>query len=227
VSGEPTQVRQIGSDKSHLKIQYQTEENQIDVIAFRFGELFNFITNHSELEVVGELSINEWNGNRTVQIIAEDMAVNEKQIFDYRGKKARTNLQPYIDHYEKIIIVEENNHLSNLPEHVTTCTYDSYEEIQGKIDLLIISDMPKQKSDLFENKLNRITNREDFKNLYGFILKEKSVDMKTKINNVKKIFNWSREQIIFMVLVFIELKLIESNNSVLTINFNSEKKSLE
>src|SRR5699024_2191751 len=84
------------------------EENQIDVIAFRFGELFNFITNHSELEVVGELSINEWNGNRTVQIIAEDMAVNEKQIFDYRGKKARTNLQPYIDHYEKIIIVEEN-----------------------------------------------------------------------------------------------------------------------
>src|SRR5690625_6390387 len=78
VSGEPTQVRQIGSDKSHLKIQYQTEENQIDVIAFRFGELFNFITNHSELEVVGELSINEWNGNRTVQIIAEDMAVNEK-----------------------------------------------------------------------------------------------------------------------------------------------------
>src|SRR5699024_3167039 len=30
VSGEPNQVRQIGSDKSHLKIQYQTEENQID-----------------------------------------------------------------------------------------------------------------------------------------------------------------------------------------------------
>src|SRR5699024_5268951 len=61
----------------------------------------------------------------------------------------------------------------------------------------------------------------------GFILKEKSVDMKTKINNVKKIFNWSREQIICLVLVFIELKLIESNNSVLTINFNYETISLE
>src|SRR5699024_4566093 len=113
------------------------------------------------------------------------------QIFDYRGKKARTNLQPYIDHYEKIIIVEENNHLSNLPEHVITCTYDSYEEIQGKIDLLIISDMPKQKSDLvnllkqiktnsifvnynlLKNKSNCIRNREDIKNLYRFILQEK------------------------------------------------------
>src|SRR5690625_7744294 len=112
------------------------------------------------------------------------MAVNEKQIFDYRGKKARTNLQPYIDHYEKIIIVEENNHLSNLAEHVTTCTYDSYEEIQGKIDLLIISDMPKQKSDLvnllkqiktesilvnydlFESKLKLRTNREEYKYIH-------------------------------------------------------------
>src|SRR5699024_12345867 len=139
-------------------------------------------------------------------IIAEDMAVNEKQIFDYRGKKARTNLQPYIDHYEKIIIVEENNHLSNLPEHVITCTYDSYEEIQGKIDLLIISDMQKKKSDLvnllkqmktdsilvnydlFENKLNSIANIEDIKNLYIIIVKEKSIYMKIKINSDKKIF---------------------------------------
>src|SRR5699024_12341112 len=94
VSGEPTQVRQIGSDKSHLKIQYQTEENQIDVIAFRFGELFNFIKNHSELEVVGELSINEWNGNSTVLIIAEDMALKEMHIFEYGDKTARPNLQP-------------------------------------------------------------------------------------------------------------------------------------
>src|SRR5699024_10974954 len=105
--------------------------------------------------------------------------------------------------------------------------------------------MPKQKSDLvnllkqiktdsilvnydlFENKLNRIPNREDFKNLYGFILKEKSVDMKTKINNVKKIFNWSREQIIFMVLVFIELKINEINNNGITNKFKYEKKNLE
>ena len=89
VSGKPSQVRQIGSEKNHLKIQYHTSKGQIDVVAFRLGELYNFITNNAELEVVGELSINEWNGNRTVQIIADDLAVNESQVFDYRGKKKR------------------------------------------------------------------------------------------------------------------------------------------
>ena len=245
ISGKPSQVRQIGSEKNHLKIQYQAERNQIDVIAFRLGHLYNFITNYAELEVVGELSINEWNGNRTVQIIAEDMAVNERQVFDYRGKKARTNLMPYFDHYKRIAFIEQNEKQEAFPEHVIRATYDSYEKIKGPFDLLIISDMPEVKEDLFnllgqiktesilvnydlfENKLNRIPSREDFKKHYGFVMKEKSVDMKQKMNLVKKQFNWSREQIIFMVLVFIELEFIQSDNSVVTINSDSEKKDLE
>lgn len=245
ISGKPSQVRQIGSEKNHLKIQYQAGVKQIDVIAFRLGHLYNFITNYAELEVVGELNINEWNGNRTVQIIAEDMAVNERQVFDYRGKKARTNLVPYFDQYEKIVFIEQGNKSEDMPKHVIRTTYDTSEEIKGEIDLLIISDMPEEKEnlvkllnqiktdsilvnyDLFENKLNRLPNRDDFKKLYGFVTKEKSIDMKQKMNLVSKQFNWSREQIIFMVLVFIELEFIHSDNSVLTINPDSEKKDLE
>src|SRR5699024_973937 len=91
VSGKPSQVRQIGSEKNHLKIQYQTSDNLIDVIAFRLGHLYNFITNYAELEIFGELSINEWNGARTAQIIAPDIVVNKRQDFDYQSKKPRTN----------------------------------------------------------------------------------------------------------------------------------------
>lgn len=245
VSGKPSQVRQIGSEKNHLKIQYQTSDNLIDVIAFRLGHLYNFITNYAELEIVGELSINEWNGNRTVQIIAEDMAVNERQVFDYRGKKARTNLIPYFNHYKKILFIEQNKQQTILPDHVIRATYDLHEAVKGSIDLLIISDMPEREKDLFnlldqintesilvnydlfENKLNRIPNREDFKKLYSFVMKEKSVDMKQKMASVSKQFNWSKEQIIFMVLVFIELDFIQSENSVLTLNPHSKKNDLE
>lgn len=245
ISGKPSQVRQIGSEKNHLKIQYQHEKKLIDVIAFRLGHLYNFITNSANLEVVGELSINEWNGNRTVQIIAEDMAVNERQVFDYRGKKARTNLIPYYDHFENILIVQNDISKITLPENVETTTYTSHELSKSVVDLLIISDMPEDKEDLinilnqiktdsilvnydlFESKLNHIPSRDDFKKLYGFIMKEKSVDMKQKINHISKQFNWTREQIIFMVLVFIELEFIQSTNSVLTINPDSQKSELE
>lgn len=244
VSGKPSQVRQIGSEKNHLKIQYHTGKEQIDVVAFRLGELYNFITNHAELEVVGELGINEWNGNRTVQIIADDLAVNEPQVFDYRGKKQRTNLTPYFNHYQDIVIVEQKNTSDNTPNHIMKTTYHSDDTIKEEIDLLIISDMPEREEDLikllsqirtksilvnydlFEKKLSHIPNRDDFKNLYTFIIKEKSVDMKTKMNLVTKQFNWSREQVIFMILVFIELEFIQSANGVVTINPNSDKKDL-
>src|SRR5699024_12876565 len=46
VSGEPTQVRQIGRYKSQLKIQYKTEENKKNVIAHRFDEIGNDIKNN-------------------------------------------------------------------------------------------------------------------------------------------------------------------------------------
>lgn len=245
VKGKPNQVRQIGSDKNHLKIQYQTKKNQIDVIAFRFGELYNFITNQANLEVVGELSINEWNGNRTVQIIANDLAVNERQVFDYRGKKERTNLKPYFNHYKKIVLLQDDIDVTEVPKHVIKTTYQTCDSIQEKIDLLIISDMPQEENDLisflkqietdsilvnydvFKNKLNRIPNREDFKQLYAYVLKAKSVDMKRNINLISKQFNWTRDQIIFMVLVFIELEFLFSDNSILTINPDSEKKDLK
>lgn len=245
IKGKPNQIRQIGSEKNHLKIQYQTGKNQIDVIAFRFGELYNFITHQANLEVVGELSINEWNGNRTVQIIANDMAVNERQVFDYRGKKARTNLRPYFNHYKSIVLLKSDTDDTEVPNHVIKTTYQTYDSIQDKVDLLIISDMPQEEDDLinllkqiqtdsilvnydlFEDKLNRIPNREDFKQLYAYVLKAKSVDMKQNINLISKQFNWTRDQIIFMVLVFIELEFLFSDNSILTINPESKKKDLK
>ena len=142
------------------------------------------------------------------------------------------------------MIVEQENQLENIPNHITKTTYQSEEVMKEEIDLLIISDMPEREEDLikllsqiktksilvnydlFEKKLNHIPNRDDFKNLYSFIIKEKSVDMKAKMNFVIKQFNWSREQVIFMILVFIELEFIHPANGVVTINPNSDKKDL-
>src|SRR5699024_11918491 len=61
----------------------------------------------------------------------------------------------------------------------------------------------------------------------SFCMKKKSVELKKKMARVLKQFNWSKELIIFMVLVFIELDFIQSENSVLTLNPHSQKKDLE
>jgi single-stranded-DNA-specific exonuclease len=54
-------------------------------MGFGRGGLTEFISPTSKLEVIGELSVNEWNGVRKPQIIIQDMRVAELQVFDWRG----------------------------------------------------------------------------------------------------------------------------------------------
>src|SRR5699024_12596332 len=81
--------------------------------------------------------------------------------------------------------------------------------------------------DVFKNKLNRIPHREDVKQLYAYVLKAKSVDMQRNINRLSNQFHWTTDQLIFMLLVFIELEFLLSDNSSLTNNPDSEKKELK
>lgn len=41
---------------------------------------------NQHINAIGELQINEWNGNRTPQLIVTDIHSNERQMFDYRSK---------------------------------------------------------------------------------------------------------------------------------------------
>src|SRR5690606_9863309 len=59
----------------------------LDGIGFGFGNLYYAISPNTPLQVVGELGINEWNGNRKPQIMIQDMRIEEWQLFDYRGRK--------------------------------------------------------------------------------------------------------------------------------------------
>ena len=84
--------RQIGTENQHLKVSLTDGENgQLDVIGFGFGsQLVEF---ESEgLAVVGQLSVNEWNGKKKPQLMLEDFEVNGIQLFDLRSKKNRQGL---------------------------------------------------------------------------------------------------------------------------------------
>ena len=57
-------ARQIGSENQHLKLVMSDESNaQLDVIGFGFGKDLVAFEN-DRLSIVGQLSINEWNGNK-------------------------------------------------------------------------------------------------------------------------------------------------------------------
>src|SRR5699024_5697347 len=76
-----------------------------DVIGFQFGSLFYYISQDVEVSVVGKLQINEWNGNKMVQMLLEDIAVDTWQLYDYRAKNQEKMITPYLNKKEKIVLL--------------------------------------------------------------------------------------------------------------------------
>src|SRR5690625_481278 len=96
VKGVPKEARQIGADKKHLKLQFRDNDVQLDAIGFGMGEYYANLTAETAISIVGELGINEWNGNRKIQIQFRDLRIDEWQLFDFRGKK-HLNMQSLIN----------------------------------------------------------------------------------------------------------------------------------
>ena len=80
-------IRKIGGNKTHLKLTLDKPGHSLDGIGFNLGLLADDISSGSKVSVIGELSINEWNNIRKPQIFLKDIAINEWQLFDFRGNK--------------------------------------------------------------------------------------------------------------------------------------------
>src|SRR5699024_3823565 len=138
-----TSIRQIGQNKNHLKMQFMKEENVLDLIGFYKGNLYPYISKHVPVSTVGALTINEWNGTSTVQLVMEDIRIDEWQLFDYRGRNNWLDLAPYISQYEcTLIIGSEDSSEENVIQ------FDSDISTIDEVDLLVVSDLPPKLADL-------------------------------------------------------------------------------
>jgi len=64
----------VGKDGSHLKLRLQGRGGKIlPAIGFRLGDWVDRLTIGAEVDVVFEVQVNEWNGNRELQIRVEDL----------------------------------------------------------------------------------------------------------------------------------------------------------
>ena len=62
-------------------------ENQIAALYWSNGHLANELEIGQPVNLIGQLQINEWNGNQSPQLIIQDIAMETLQILDYRSKR--------------------------------------------------------------------------------------------------------------------------------------------
>lgn len=98
------EVRKIGKEGKHLKLRIAQKGQQIDALFFGSGHLADLLPAGTVMDVLGEMSVNEWNGSRRLQLLIQDLRVSSRQVFDFRGtpeplsaiKRWRAELAPYL-----------------------------------------------------------------------------------------------------------------------------------
>lgn len=136
--------RRVGQGGAHLQLVVGRGAAQLGGIAFRAGEEANLISEWQRLDLVGELTINEWNGKQSLQIQVSDWRPNAIQVFDRRrvedkrqwleeqaGKKdllvvcfheemaaeAKKSLEPYPwqePHSHRVYMADPNGHICSV-----------------------------------------------------------------------------------------------------------------
>ncbi|WP_370621903.1 single-stranded-DNA-specific exonuclease C-terminal domain-containing protein [Bacillus sp. JCM 19034] len=242
-----TQMRRIGSEANHLKVQFTQNGASLDGIGFHLGYLFEEMTNQAKISAVGTLSINEWNGHVKPQLMLEDLAVCHWQLFDWRSvqiSKLKERLL-MIPEEERVVIAFHSETSDTLGiSELNVTPVQQLTSIENRY--LILLDAPSQlvqlQSLLKEKGIpSRIymifhqqedhffstqPSREQFKWFYAFLLKQSTFPLQ-RSDELAKHKGWSKGTIEFMTNVFCELGFAQLKEGTLTVVPNPEKKSLE
>lgn len=243
-------MKQIGAGKDHLKIVFEEVGSKLDCVGFRLGGLFHEVSSLAKLSAVGELSINEWNGFRKPQLILEDAAVDDWQLFDCRGERdlktrlaslPKNNIQLVAfrketvdtlalqDWQEQVSIISRDG-LPNGLERRYVILLDVPEEKKQLADLFGRGQMPERIYAVFSQAekhfFSTIPSRAHFKWFYAFLLKQKSFDLNRYGEKLAETRGWTKATVSFMSEVFAELGFIENRDGMIKVVEQPEKRDL-
>lgn len=245
LSGMPYGIRKLGNGNKHLKMQFKYDGGSVDGIGFGLGELADFITPDANVSVVGQLSVNEWNGNRKPQMVMQDLCIDDWQLFDHRGRKT-LDMSVYLQKSPYPAIIGHTNQLDASNGYpVQKSTYVRAASELGKVTDLFLFDLPDDLPQL-ENILQQtrpvnvhacfyvqnssyltvFPDRNAFKKLYAYIYKYKTLHSKMDMGMLAAVTGLNQSNIKFMLRVFLELDFIQLENGVVTLHANPNKKDL-
>lgn len=244
-------IRKIGSNQNHIKIAFEQDGHTLDSVGFGFGYMDKELSPLARVNVLGEVSINEWNNFRKPQLFIQDLSVKEWQLFDYRGarnikqilqaipaskRKLITFHKDTVNHPELVEFKEEIIYLSD-------CEGASIQQINNEYVVLLdlpptdelmhtflSAHFPERIYAVFLNAQNHffstIPTREHFKWYYAFLAKKGSFDMKKYAADLAKHRGWSKETIEFMSQVFFELNFVTIENGLISLLSHTKKRDL-
>ncbi|WP_035313299.1 single-stranded-DNA-specific exonuclease RecJ [Brochothrix campestris] len=241
-------IRQIGADNAHLKATFKDDEATIEAIGFNIGALKNTLNMSDDIDVVGELSLNEWRNQQMVQLQIKDIAVTNNQLFDLRGEaewsKFCKTVTPF-NQPDAFVVFNHPAFVSEWADKVNVLNLAVDELPSERINSLVIVDLPTDAEQLEallavtqpQNIYARLENpnpqglvvlpsREEFGDFFKFIAQFQPVDVKRQHQAICQKLNISKNKLFFMTTVFFELEFVKIEKDCLTINEQAPKHQL-
>lgn len=239
-------LRRIGAERHHIKGTMQVGETELPFVSFQFKDSKRELISSPEIQCVGELGINEWNGKRTPQFRLKDYAVDGIQLFD--GRAQRFMEEDFIDS-NAVVVCFQPKHCQKIQSKMvphSVITAEEYLESELSFTQVILFDVPCSLDELtqliqsnrttryvivfhsFEEVyLNGMPNREQFARLFRFIAQNKQVDVRYKLQQVSQFVKIPVHVLTFMIKVFAELGFVKIDNGVMYTVENPAKHPLE
>ncbi|MFA9557177.1 single-stranded-DNA-specific exonuclease RecJ [Evansella sp. AB-rgal1] len=245
------QAKKIGSKEDHLKLSLKQNDAVLDGIGFRIGNILDELSLSANVSVVGQLSVNEWNGHVKPQIIIEDIKVDEWQLFDLRGEKEPwRKVNAPAEGVVAIVFREQSkNIVPSLPKEWKVMTYQDLDitpvdvlknkhivcvdlpESMDQLKQLFTKDIqPRRIYSVFIQEKDHFfemqPTRDHFKWFYAFMMKRKTFDLNKNGNDLAKYKGWPISAVHFICQVFFDLDFVKINNGLVTVVDNPSKKDL-
>ncbi|MBY5005360.1 single-stranded-DNA-specific exonuclease RecJ [Streptococcus suis] len=213
-------ARTMGQGNAHLKLRLVKGGAAFDLVAFGQGSQALEFSQAKKLELAVTLSVNQWNGNTSLQLMLVDARVEGVQLYNIRGKQ------------------------HNLPEGVPVLDMTDLSNLAGA-DSLVLAELPENLSDLkpvfqdhdfqaiyFKNEmatpyyLDGYGNREQFAKLYKTIYQFKEFDVRYKLAELANYLKIKQPLLVKMIQIFQELGFVTITDGVMTVNADAEKREI-
>lgn len=244
------EIKQIGSDKNHLKMVIKDGDAVLEGVAFKKGELYYHIDPDAAVTVVGALSINDWNGYRKPQIFIDDVKIDEWQLFDWRRTDAFAERLEHIPQNRRLLVYFREETRTASPFSAFQHEMVHSERVDAALaearPFFVFLDVPDKAADLaeflkrlpfperiyavFYNPEGRffeaLPNREQFKTAYAYIYNKRRVSIVRATDDLAKWRGWHPETALFIWRVFSDLEFVKIESGFLTFVDRPEKKPL-
>lgn len=214
-------ARSMGAGDSHLKLKISKGTASFEVVAFGQGSKATEFSQVKQLELAVTLSVNQWNGQTTLQLMMVDARVDGVQLFNIRSKSVELPAgMPILDFTSDLpeILSSPAIVVKNIPEDLSLLKQVLQEQDFSAIYF---------KNDIAKAYyLTGYGTREQFAKLYKTIYQFPEFDIRYKLKDLSAFLKIEQILLVKMIQIFEELGFVTIENGVMKVNKDAAKRDI-